>query len=155
MDHGHTPVVDGGGEAGDVGHHSPAHADNHVGAGQPEAGEAAAQLLDRAQALGLLPIIEEKRGLLDPGLHVDPHARLGNDGGLAGTRAAEASSGACLAPAPTSTGYDLSPDRRELPHGGAQVPAPEAGSAPPPPGRATSAGVEMSSTSTTTSASSS
>ena len=79
MGHGHAAVVDGGGEAGYVGHHSPAHAHHEVGPGEPELSKPAAQLLDRGQAFRLLTVANEERALLRARLDGNVDARLGDD----------------------------------------------------------------------------
>ena len=79
--HRHPPVVDGGGEAGGVGDHAPAHGHHHVGPGEAPPGEGPAQLLHALHALGVLARVEEEGALLDAGVDREVGALLGHDGG--------------------------------------------------------------------------
>ena len=47
--------------------------------------------------------------LFEPGLHLHAHRLLGNDGGSSWPLAGPPGARLCRAPAPTRTGYDLSP----------------------------------------------
>ncbi len=84
VDDGDTPVVDGGGEAGGVGDHSPADGDHDVGSLQAPAGPGPAELLDRFEGLGLLAGIQEKAALFDAGVHGDADVGLGHHRGPVG-----------------------------------------------------------------------
>ena len=73
-------MVGGGGEAGHVGDHAPAHADDDVAARQPPRGEGPAEVLDGRQRLGGLTVADREHPLLDPGVDLEADAGLGHDG---------------------------------------------------------------------------
>ena len=58
VDHRHAAMPHRGGEAGDVGDHPAAEADDDVVAGEADAGEPSAQRLDRGQRLVLLAVAD-------------------------------------------------------------------------------------------------
>ena len=75
---GHAPVIAGGGEAGQVGHHPTAHGHDGVTSGEAEPGESAAQALDRRQGLGSLPVGDGEDLPRQAGVHLDADVRLGH-----------------------------------------------------------------------------
>lgn len=97
-----TPVVDGGGEAGQVGHHF-ADRHHHVVAGEPPGGPVTAQVLDGAQVLGLLTGGEREHPAVDAGVDRQVDAGLRHDGRPLGP-GREHLEQAVARPGPTSTG---------------------------------------------------